>query len=307
MGVAANTIVDGTAGLGNLADYHTPSQYISVAQGFFVSSSATGGTVRFENAQRVYNSDSYFFKHAAKAKARTDKEASKLPILKLGFDYYNENNAVIHRQAGISFKRGNSFKNDYGFDSEAYDVQSTDIYWEFPETGQKLIIAGIGELDNQLEVPITIKINSDKSTFLMIDEKENIEHTVLLEDKVENKTYDLSAGSVEFNLAKGTYNDRFYLKFYKQAALSTDDEVLHKDLSVFVDKTSEELVLKNNNNLTVKSVEIYNVLGQKLHHWKLNNNTKETRLSISSFSSAVYVVKVKTDKGTLSKKIIFQK
>ena len=307
MGVSANTVVDGTVGIGNSADYHTPSKYISVAQGFFVSTSATGGTVRFENAQRGYSSDTYFFKHPEKQQAKTDKEAEKLPVLKLGFDYYNENNAIIHRQAGISFKRGNSTKFNYGYDSDAFDVQPTDIYWEFPNEDKKLIIAGIQEINNQLEVPIAIEIDTDKSTFIMIDEVENIEHQISLVDKVENKTYDLISGSVELNLAKGSYKDRFYLTFYKQAALGIDDEILSKNLSVFTDNGNKELVIKNNNNLTVKNVEIHNILGQTLQSWKINNNSKETRLDLNTFSSAVYIVKVKTDKGILSKKIIFQK
>ncbi len=60
MGVAANSIIDGTAGLGE-STYTAPPQYIAVGQGFFVSApSNKGGTFTFDNTQRTHSTNNRF-------------------------------------------------------------------------------------------------------------------------------------------------------------------------------------------------------------------------------------------------------
>ncbi|NVK53664.1 MAG: T9SS type A sorting domain-containing protein, partial [Flavobacteriaceae bacterium] len=291
-------------------DYHAPNRYIAVGQGFFVSASSTGGTIRFENAQRAFADDNYagggsYFYKGRNTQQQTEKDL--LPIIKLGFDYQTSSEIKLHRQIGISFKRGNDFGYESGYDSEIYDIKSTDIYWKFPELDKKLIISGVGEITNQLEIPIAITIDTDKPVFLMIDEIKNVKHKVLLEDKVDDKVYDLSQKPVELNLAKGNYEDRFYLKFYKQQiTLDTGDNVLNKSLNIFVDQNSQELVVRNNNNMDIKAIKLFNLLGQEINRWDLKNSLKENRLSVKNLPSTIYIVKVLTNEGVKSKKIIIE-
>ncbi|MFN0729226.1 T9SS type A sorting domain-containing protein [Polaribacter gochangensis] len=293
MGVAANSVTEGTAGLGQNT-YTAPQQYIAVGQGFFVSApSNKGGTFSFKNSQRKYSASNVFFK------GQTEQI---LPNFKLGFDYTNSTNTQIHRQLGINFKAGNTFKYESGYDSQTFDLQNTDVYWNFPEIESNLIIAGIGEISAQLQVPLGFVIDTDKPVTLMIDEKENMrDYSIYLVDLLTGQIFNLDTPKV-LNLAKGTYNDRFVLIFGGKA-LGVDDEALLNKISVYSDNQNNELVIKNNNNQNIHKIEVYTLLGQKVTTWKNLETKFENRISTKNLASAIYIVKAFTDKGVLSKKV----
>ncbi|MDT7831567.1 PA14 domain-containing protein [Flavobacteriaceae bacterium S356] len=291
--------------------YHAPSRYMAVGQGFFASSSATGGTVRFENSMRNYRSSSasseatFFFRNGNNSRTAEEDEEDLLPIIKLGLGYYNENDYSLHRQIGISFRAANSFGFENGYDSEMFDVGGTDMYWEFDQIpDKKYVIAGVQGISEDLAVPLTIEINTDKTTVIRVDEQYNINVPFYLEDRVTGVFHDLSDG-VQLDLPNGTYKDRFFLSF-SNTALSTDEnDILNKDVHLFVDQNTNEIVIKNFTNLNIEKVELYDILGQKIKTWKSLDSSPENRLKTTSLSAGVYIVNVISEKGKSSKKIVF--
>ncbi|TMM28526.1 T9SS type A sorting domain-containing protein, partial [Polaribacter aestuariivivens] len=299
------------------AIYTAPSRYIAVAQGFFVRADSDGGTLRFENSQRNYKpsgtseNTSYFFKsNAAKNKKQNEDEdeIDLLPVIKLGYNRTSSNAVALHRQIGISFRRGNTFKYENGYDSEIFDVGDNDIYWQFPELAdRKLVIAGVSEITNQLEVPLTIAVANDDKKTIQIDEIRNINRDVYLLDKVTNIYYTLTKTPQELNIPAGTYTDRFYIVFSKQSALNTENfNPIDNEVTVFADNSNKEIVIKNNNNLKIENVEIFNILGQKIKKWNSINSNSENRLNVKNLSATIYIIKIKTEKGTLSKKVLIE-
>ncbi|KGL63876.1 choice-of-anchor D domain-containing protein [Polaribacter sp. Hel1_85] len=297
-------------------EYHAPGRYMAVGQGFFTSS-VTAGEIRFENSQRDYknndfeNAGTFFFKNNKKSaeeeKDEVDDFIESLPIIKLGFGYSNENQVALHRQIGISFYEENSFKFENGYDSEIYDLHSTDIYWNHEDIAdKKLIIAGVGQITNELEVPLTLQIDTDKTVFLTVDEKANINIPFYLLDKLTNTYYDLSE-KIELDLEIGTYKERFYLSFNSEAALSLEENnILNKELSIFMDNENEEISIQNLNNLEISKVELFNILGQKVKGWQNLEKATLHKLKVDKLSSTIYIVKVKTEKGILTKKILIE-
>ena len=184
---------DTTGGTGGGAfTYTSPGRYIPVGQGFFVSSDGAG-TVEFNNSQRIFEietgdggSDSVFFRPGDDYVPDTNED--ELPILKLGLDYENEDGVALHRQIGVSFKAGNSFGRDPGYDSPILDLNSTDAYFSFEEGRQNYIITGIQEISDDLEFPVSIKIGDDNPIKLRSDEMYNINYAILLEDKITGQT-----------------------------------------------------------------------------------------------------------------------
>ena len=132
MGVAANSVVSGTAGLGE-GTYNAPPEFIAVGQGFFVGAT-NGGTLTFENSHRDASTNNTFFRSN-----QTNNEI--VPKFKIGMDYVDNGlrtdfygdsyidtdiaGAEIHRQLGINFKEGNTFEYESGFDSTIFDLLST--------------------------------------------------------------------------------------------------------------------------------------------------------------------------------------
>ncbi len=293
MGVAANAVVDGTAGLGE-GTYTSPPQFIAVGQGFFAGA-INSGTITFENSQRTASTDNVFFR-------TSELDDRVIPTFKIGMDYVNDTNAEIHRQLGINFKQGNTFDYESGFDSTIFDLQSTDIYWDFEEIESNLIIAGVGELSTDIQIPIGISVNTNLPINIMIDETENMEgYDIYLGDLVTGRLYNLE-NPVELSLPIGKYTNRFVLLFGNNS-LSNDDNPLFQDFNVFMNNTKDEIIIINNNNSSIKKVELFNILGQSIKTWTNLDNSTEYRLQVLA-PAAIYIVKVTTDKGETTKKVL---
>ena len=297
MGVAANSVIDGTAGLGE-GTYNAPPQFIAVGQGFFVSAPVgKGGTLTFENSQRAASTNNLFFRN-------DDEILEDLPNLKLGMDYINDSNAEIHRQLGVNFKEGHTFQYENGFDSQIFDLQDTDIYWDFDEIDTNLIIAGVGEISTDLQIPFGIEVDTDFPIHIMVDETQKMEgYTIYLGDLVTGRLYNLE-NPVQLDLPKGSYTNRFVILFGGEV-LSTDDNPLFQDFNVYMNNTTDEIVIRNNNNSLIKKVELFNVLGQPVKVWNNLDNNIEQRLGVIA-PAAIYVVKVTTDKGEITRKILIE-
>lgn len=289
---------DDTGGQGAFV-YTAPGRYIPVGQGFFVSAEAAG-TVTFNNSQRVFETEganSIFLRNDTEP--NTNEE--ELPIIKFGLDYVNDDGDELHRQIGISFKKGNSFGRDSGYDSSIFDLGGTDMYFRFKESRQFLAIAGVQELSADLEVPLTISVSNNNDIKIGIDEQYHIDRAVYLMDKVTDQVYDLS-DIVTLDLPIGNYEDRFFITF-SDSFLSTDDEFA-ENLLVYADQSSEELVIKRpSTGFDIDSVEAFNMIGQKVKTWKVENSNIEERLSIKNLSSAIYLIHIKSGGKTFMKKV----
>jgi len=304
MGIAANTISEGTAGLGN-ASYQIPGPYIAVAQGFFVQGTAAGGTIVFDNSLRKYQpvtgsgTNSVFLKGGAKRSKKTN-----LPIVKLGLDYTNAKGQKLHRQIGISFKKGNTFAYESGYDSEIYDLNTdeNDMYWNFGDV-KNYVIAGVEAFDEELEIPITLQIKSETPVAIKLDTFENIEGPISLYDALTNTYSDLKNEAATLALSKGTYTNRFYLSF-KNSTLSVDGFNAADRIQLYHSKQDNSLQLETKNEL-VQKVIVYNNIGQLCQQWKFDSNkTYRFSLPLKDLAIGLYIVKVETNARVITKKIM---
>ena len=81
--------------------------------------------------------------------------------------------------------------------------------------------------------------------------------------------------------------------------LSVDEFSLDNSISVYPNPTNNIINLDVSNAVTVKSIELYNVIGKQVI--KANNTST---LDLSNLESGVYMLKVATDLGSITKKII---
>ena len=308
MGVSANEVAsndnsnDGTPSIGD-GVYKAPENYIPIGQGFFVTGDNDGGNIIFNNSQREHKlegDNSTFFRNST----NESNTQNLLPIIKLGMDYMNADNIELHRQIGISFKQNNSFDFDKGYDSYLFDLSGTDIYWQFPGSEAKYVIAGVEELTNDLEVPIAIQIEFDGEFEIAIDEWQNINRDVFLKDNVTNIIYQINDDNkATLNLIAGNYIDRFVIVF-GESSLSTGDNIIQDGFNIYADNNAKEIVIVNKNNLTIKKIELFNILGQEVKHWSNLEDNLSSRLSVNSLKEGVYIVKISTDSKEISKKIL---
>ena len=299
--------------------FHIPGRYIPVGQGFLFTSNNFTDTatkdLKFTNRQRVYQNEtltavgtgaypdsnnSHFLGRSA-----NNTTVDTTPILRLGFNHKNENNVAMHRQIGIAFKNGLSFKKEYGYDSPMYDWQATDLYFKFIDDNNRYLIAGVQELTDDLEIPIGIIIGKEEPVKVMIDGQQNINYPIYLKDAVEGTTYDLTE-NVELNLPIGNYTDRFFIVFKENKVLNTDD-IATINTNIFFDKETNEVVISSKNNLEINKASLFNLLGQNVNSWKsieLNDNT--TRLKTNKLATGIYIINLTTNQGKISKKLLIE-
>ena len=307
MGIAAPNNGDG-----NII-FRVPGKYIPIAQGFFITGSNTGGEIVFKNSQREYRyegDDSIFFRDGENNEV---SETYQDPVLKIGLDYTNSDNHNLHRQIGVSFNENRSFSFDLGYDSPLYEPleneiqyrnEETKMFWKFEEDDAKYVIAGIQEFSNDIEIPIGFSLEYDGEIIVKLDEQQNFEQDVYLKDKLTGATYKLSDNEqgVAITLSNGYHPDKYAIVFVESSLSTEDDMLLKNQLGVYVDNMANELVLKNYQNLDIKKVGLYNILGQTIKTWDNLGTDTEYRKGVQ-LPVAIYVVRITTENGGFVKKI----
>jgi hypothetical protein len=89
-------------------------------------------------------------------------------------------------------------------------------------------------------------------------------------------------------------------------SLSTSDFNLSYEVRVkFTSKNDTIHISNSTTDATVKSVDLYNILGQLINSWEVKDaDQKKIQIPVSNVRTGTYIVKVHTTKGDLSNKII---
>jgi hypothetical protein len=302
-------------GFNDISASKTPGTYIPVGQGFYVVGDSDGGDIIFNNDQREFitedNTNSIFFKSGTKKrknKTANEQYLNSLSIIKLGMDFLNNNDGIsYHRQIGVSFLENNSFAFDKGYDSEMFDIGNTDFYWKFPNDDNNYVISGVQAFDEDLEVPLEVVVENTAELSIMVDEVKNISSNIYIIDKVTGISYDISEEKTSINLEPGTYTDRFALAFKPYAVLSADNEIIDLSTHIYVDHKSHDLIVTKDYDVNIKKVVLYNVIGETISTWKINEHADAYRLALKpGLPAGVYLSKTTTNNGINNKKIIIE-
>ncbi|RMA57117.1 T9SS type A sorting domain-containing protein [Ulvibacter antarcticus] len=85
-----------------------------------------------------------------------------------------------------------------------------------------------------------------------------------------------------------------------QCDLTIADVDLSKQLSVFPNPASEMLFISASEGITVKKATIYSLLGAELMV------TSEDSVDVSNLSEGIYIIKINTNQGTITKKVLIE-
>jgi len=325
-GYATYTLMGGAAAISNDVRINAnggvgtkyPKRYIPVSQGFFVSSildaglvgltqPVVGGNILFKNSQRIYKKEtatsSVFLRSNSEGITSITEDdldlRQKIRLMYVSPDGY-------HRQllAGVDENGTNDF--DLGYDAPLIESNKEDMYWQFNDT--KFIIQAVNNFNDGQVLPIGIKTNKDGLSTIKIEELENIEAStdIFVHDKELNVYHDLKQSNYEVILSAGEYLDRFELTFSNSSLDIKDIKNEDLKLMTYYSNYIDGVVLLNPYLIEVKSVEIYNVLGQSINHF--NNITPKdyTVFKMNINSSGTYIIKINTENAILSKKVLVE-
>ena len=281
-----------------------PTQYIPSAQGFFIAG-LSNGSVTFTNSMRMADvtSNTLFFKNAS------SKKNAGIVANKLRVNLTSDNG--IFNQILVSYVDGAT----KGYDGMSYDALKllsnavAILYTSMENSDKKFAIQGKAPSDlteNEI-IDLGFKTAIDVETLytLSIAQLEGDylnNNLVYLKDNLLNELHCLSTSDYIFTSEVGEFNNRFQIVFTDKA-LSTDDIDLNEnDLSI-IELDNHRVNFKVSNNLNIKAVTIYDLLGRQLYNLKGNNSSETYQLS--NLKSTVYIAKVELSNGAvISKKAI---
>lgn len=284
----------------------TPERYIPVGQGFFVVGDATGGgTIQFNNGQRVFETEasgnSVFMKSSKIKSKEVNKAVTDIrPKFRIGFDAPK----ISHRQLLLTIDKNASDAVDWGYDAEIYSTFEDDMYWMINDEKYSIQATDTFSLDK--EIPIGIQTSEDGIISIKVDALENVDEniSIYVKDNLTGETYDITHKSFEINLTAGEYKNRFVITF--QPRLKTINEVAKiKGISVSMNNTISEIQINKIVDTEIMSVSLFNYLGQRVKTWESDVNKRFVSLPIH-ISTGAYIVRITTNTGIITKKIIIE-
>jgi hypothetical protein len=310
-----------TANTGNKGK-NIPERYIPVAQGFFIdaavytdrtgtviSTSVDGGFVIFKNSQRALKREtigsSQFMKTSVSKKSKITAPESVVDSrqkIRLGFD----STIGTHRQLliGVDSNTTNGF--DIGYDAPMFGMNANDMYLDI--NNHPFMIEAVPEFNSNQIIPLGIVVDKEGSITIKIDALKNIPSSteIYLQDTLDQVYHNLRESEFKISLAIGEYNKRFFLRFTGKTLSPNEESKIENGITIFYADNNDVLVIKNNiMNLLVNEVSLFNILGQTISNWEVESkNQTKIVLPVKNLSAGVYIVKMKTTNGELSKKII---
>lgn len=281
-------VLDGTSGnyiswngtAGDLTDGIVPAM-----QGFFVKAEASGASLTIPNASRIAGS--------LNPHKSVNKSADNVLVLEAESGGQSDRLYLqFSPQATLNYdSRSDAYKLFGTGGSPQVYSSSTD--------GVILSINVLPELNEGMAIPVNLKVISDGLHKITL--KENTLLTavpVILEDKKENKSIDLSiTGYYLFESFTSDRPDRFVLHF---SGVGIDENKVHNFISIY--STGNQLFLSDASGKSLEGeVFVYNLLGQQILQQKLAGGTLSTiNLNVHT---GYYIVKVVTERQTLINKV----
>ncbi|TXE18508.1 choice-of-anchor D domain-containing protein [Psychroserpens burtonensis] len=286
-----------------------PGLYIPVSQGFFVVGETTG-SINFNNGQRAYKkekstgADSSVFVRNSGATANTSDDNDAIDErmkFRIGFNSIN----TIHRQLLLTIDEATTTGYDWSYDAMTYDNQMDDLYWMINDQQYTIQASNVAEPDTVY--PLGINTEDDGLNTITIDALENVPQSigVFIHDLEDDTYHNLRESDFQFFLAAGDYSNRFELTFSDANAdtLGIDDVQLNT-IDAFYNIETESVALYNPNFVNVKSIELYNLMGQQITKIKDISELNYSEYEVKNLSTGTYIIKIDTLNGLLSKKVL---
>lgn len=268
-----------------------PTQYIKVGQGFLVQSMSGSHNqpLQFNNSMRSYSASSIFFnKQEVRSKDRYWLNL-KSPS--------NINNTIL-----VSYMPGATDGYERLYDADIL-VLGSDAFYTTNGTAKLAIQGRKYPLSADDVVTLGTKYFETGNYTIFLKEKEGIfdtDQAIYLKDKQLNKVINLSEeGQYTFAASKGTNDIRFEVIY--QDILSFDS-VNRSAGSVSVAKDEVEVVVRDTTN-NITAIDVFDASG-KLVQSVAGKSQKEVRINTSGLIKGVYILRITSDKGITTKKVI---
>lgn len=265
---------------------------INVGQGFLVEALTGQTNVKFTNKMRSStNGTSY------KSAQEIQTEESNAIWLTLKKD----NSSIAYLAVGYAIGATNSIENG----KDAVAINDSEIALTSLVDATELAIQQRAlPFVNTDEVALRFKTNVAGTYTISNNQLSGFfagSQDVYLKDMLTNVTHNLKLEAYTFTTEAGIFDARFKI-VYVNSTLGLDDVLISE--SQIVAYVNSKVLNIEAVNQTIDSVTVYDISGRMIAQ-KRNVNALNTELSLNGVASQVLLVQISTDKGTITKKIIF--
>nr|MBX2829324.1 T9SS type A sorting domain-containing protein [Flavobacteriaceae bacterium] len=147
----------------------------------------------------------------------------------------------------------------------------------------------------QIEANTTYKISITD-----IEGAQLTESDVYLVDNSTGILHNLKNDSYEFTSDAGTFHNRFMLYFSREVLGSENN--LESEVLLYPNPVNDQLNIFSMKSY-IESIEVYDIRGRRMRQ-DIEEEKNSCALNISNLETAVYFVRVVTETGSITKKII---
>ncbi|WP_033960341.1 LamG-like jellyroll fold domain-containing protein, partial [Psychroserpens jangbogonensis] len=297
---------------GNGTPTKLPGQYIPVGQGFFVTSSAIGGSIQFKNSQRVFvreNISNSQFIRSSNPNTSASQEDPNPEIQRVRIDFKTIEGAV--RPLLLAFVPNNQASDgfDYGYDAENSDAAFTnDMFWNIDEGD--FSTQGVGDFDLDKQYPLNMYVTTAGAYEISLKGLENFNDDidVFIYDALTSNYFNINSEAFQITLDANNYLGRFYVTFTSEDTLSTNEEIQSQTIINYLNST-QEIYVKTLNVSEIQTISLINLLGQEIQSWNTPNKyitDSAIRIPVKQVSVGAYIIKVHTNNSTYNTKVVIK-
>ena len=274
-----------------------PSGYIGAGQSF-MAAFKDAGEITFTNAMRYGGThNSQFFKPGKTSKT-TGLEKNRV--------WLNITNTEgLFKQMLLGYIEGATNNYEGWYDGLSVNGNKYVDFYSINNTNKLTIQGRALPFTDADIVPLGYLSSIVGDLTIAIDHADGFfdNQPIYLEDKTTGKIHDLRAENYTFSTEKGTFNDRFVLRYTNKTLGTGDFENIENGLLVSV---KEKVIKVTSAKENIKEVTIFDINGKLLYNKK---KVGATELQISNLQSAnqVLLVKVTLENDfTTTKTLVFQ-
>lgn len=265
-----------------------PNGIIATSQGFGVKAFASGN-VTFNNTMRLTSGNTTL---------RFAEQVDKIWLQVTNLDYELGSNTLI------AFNPVATEDMDSGYDSNRL-ATAISLYSHLKDGNGQLGIQTLDAFTSNKIIPIGFSTLVKEESYYNVSisnlEGDQIsEVTVYLTDNYLNITTNLSEGDYYFSSEEGDFKGRFTLSFEEPIILSSNDNALQK-ISIVPNPTHGLLNIQS--PTSIQQVQVYDMQGRIVVDLA-GNGLEFLEVNIEDMASAMYFLKVYTEKGSVTKRII---
>ena len=296
----------GGAWAGTEGEENIPQRYLPVGQGFIVRS-ANAGNIVFNNAQRIFNAEGitsiFFSPNSSEEETNTFTNGVTSRI------YLGYTEPTLRHRHLLFALTDDSATDDFDnmYDGEMIDLGENDLYFTIGDTDEEIaipyVIQGVGAYNINAEYPLVVKTATSGKHIIMIDELENFNEDLYILDEKGN-TFNLRDGDYDFYTSTNE-TERHLKLVFKPASSPTDvQDNINEFITAFYVK--DEIIIKNDQNLTLTGLQVYNAIGQLVLQTNNKNQLKDALVHIpfTNFAKSAYVIKLQAVEGSGTYKFI---